>query len=95
MEFTVIGDAVNLSWRLQELTKQHGSGIILSSSVALLLADEFPLRPLSNLDTGPIREAYQICEPNAELLAGPVLPSNRPEIVAVPKILPTPAATAD
>lgn len=86
MEFTVIGDAVNLSWRLQELTKQHGSGIILSSSVALLLADEFPLRPLPNLTTGPIREAYQICEPDTELLAGPVLPSSRLEIVSVSKI---------
>jgi adenylate cyclase len=95
MEFTVIGDAVNLSWRLQELTKQHGAGIILSSSVALLMADEFPLRPIPNLNTGPIREAYQICEPDPELLAGPAIPAVAPEVVSVPKILPNPATTAN
>jgi adenylate cyclase len=94
MEFTVIGDAVNLSWRLQELTKQHGSGIILSSSVALLLADEFPLRPIPNLNTGPIREAYQICEPNSELLAGPALPSPLPDTRAS-NVMPIAAAIAD
>ena len=34
MEFTVIGDVVNVSWRLQELTKQLGSGLIVSANVA-------------------------------------------------------------
>jgi adenylate cyclase len=95
MEFTVIGDAVNLSWRLQELTKQQGGGIMLSSSVALLLADEFPLRPIPNLTTGPIREAYEICEPNAELLTGPPVPSIATQVIPMPQVLPTAPTTAN
>jgi len=75
MEFTVIGDAVNQSWRLQEMTKQHGTNIILSSSVALLVADHFQLRPLSISQGGAIRGAYQISEAPAQI-AGPALPLN-------------------
>ncbi|HEY4282045.1 MAG TPA: adenylate/guanylate cyclase domain-containing protein [Chthoniobacterales bacterium] len=74
MEFTVIGNSVNLSWRLQELTKQNGDGIIVSSSVAMLLADEFPLRPISALKTGPVGEAYEICEAQSELLGQGAMP---------------------
>ena len=95
MEFTVIGDAVNLSWRLQELTKLHGAGIILSSSVALLLADEFPLRAIPNLKTGPIREAYQICEPDADLLVASAAPPNLSDGMPAAKINPAVTATAD
>jgi class 3 adenylate cyclase len=40
MEFTVIGDAVNIAWRLQERTK-HGPTILLGESVAALLGDKF------------------------------------------------------
>ena len=46
MEFTVIGDAVNLSWRLQELTKQLGAELVVSANVATLLADEFAMQSL-------------------------------------------------
>ena len=46
MEFTVIGDAVNISWRLQELTKQLGSETIVSETVASLVAEEFDVRSL-------------------------------------------------
>ena len=46
MEFTVIGDAVNVSWRLQELTKQLGSDLLVSKSVSGLVVEEFELKPL-------------------------------------------------
>ena len=46
MEFTVIGDAVNLSWRFQELTKQLGSELVVSANVATLLVDDFETRSL-------------------------------------------------
>jgi adenylate cyclase len=99
MEFTVIGDAVNLSWRLQELTKQQGGGIILSSSVALLLADEFPLRPVPDLKTGPIHEAYEICEADSELLARPSapcpIPPTSPDLRSIPEGVPVASRTTD
>jgi adenylate cyclase len=48
MEFTVIGDAVNVAWRLQERTK-HGPTILLGESVAELLGDTFPTEPCGDL----------------------------------------------
>jgi len=46
MEYTVIGDAVNTSWRLQELTKEIGWSLIFGESVADLVLREFPTREL-------------------------------------------------
>ena len=46
MEFTVIGDAVNISWRLQELTKRLGSDLIVSKNVCSFLVEEFEVEPL-------------------------------------------------
>ena len=46
MEFTVIGDAVNISWKLQELTKQLEGDVVVSERVAALLVEEFDLRSL-------------------------------------------------
>ncbi len=46
MEFTVIGDAVNVSWKLQELTKTAGSDLIVSASVASLIVEYFDLQSL-------------------------------------------------
>ncbi|HEY0367985.1 MAG TPA: adenylate/guanylate cyclase domain-containing protein, partial [Chthoniobacterales bacterium] len=37
MEFTVIGDPVNVTWKLQELTKQVQSELVVSKSVASLV----------------------------------------------------------
>lgn len=42
MEFTVIGDAVNIAWRLQERTKNGPANVLLGESVAALLDEEFP-----------------------------------------------------
>ncbi len=50
MEFTVIGDAVNICWKLQELTKQLGSDLIVSQNVRALLVEDFELQSL-----GPAR----------------------------------------
>ena len=49
MEFTVIGDAVNIAWRLQEKTK-HGPTILMGDSVAALLDDEFRTIECGELD---------------------------------------------
>jgi len=44
MEYTVIGDAVNMSWRLQELTKEIGQNLIFGESVAELVLGKFSVR---------------------------------------------------
>ncbi len=48
MEFTVIGDAVNLTWKLQELTKDLGAELIVSKNVSALVVEEFDLRALGS-----------------------------------------------
>jgi adenylate cyclase len=46
MDYTVIGDSVNLAARLQDLTKVYRSGIILCETTAAKVAGEVPLREL-------------------------------------------------
>jgi adenylate cyclase len=46
MEFTVIGDVVNVSWKLQELTKRFEAELIVSSNVQALLVEDFDLQSL-------------------------------------------------
>jgi adenylate cyclase len=59
MEFTLIGDAVNVSWKLQEMTKRTGTELIVSESVASLVADEFNL---CSLGTAALDDSHQSCE---------------------------------
>jgi adenylate cyclase len=63
MEFTVIGDVVNVSWRLQELTKEIGCDFIVSEQVRSLLTDQTEFRSLGaiNLErTGETMEVFTI-----------------------------------
>jgi adenylate cyclase len=46
MEFTVIGDAVNVTWKLQELTKELECALIVAENVTPLLIEEFELERL-------------------------------------------------
>lgn len=59
MEFTVIGDAVNVSWKLQEMTKKVDAKLIVSGTVAALVAEHFELRSL-----GPVAidKSHLSCE---------------------------------
>jgi adenylate cyclase len=59
MEFTLIGDAVNVSWKLQELTKAKNAKLIVSESIATLVADRFALR---SLGSATLDDSHQPCE---------------------------------
>ena len=87
MEFTVIGNAVNLSWRLQELTKKAGSDILLSSTVATLIADQVNVRPVAGMTHGSLLQAYEICgSDSAPPSTAPSLPAalSAPPAASVP-----------
>lgn len=59
MEFTLIGDAVNVSWKLQEMTKSTSADLIVSESVALLVTGDFDLRSLGK---AALDDSHQSCE---------------------------------
>jgi adenylate cyclase len=48
MEYTVIGDAVNICWRLQEFTKEIGENLVFGETVAELVHEEFPAREVGS-----------------------------------------------
>ncbi|HSP44592.1 MAG TPA: adenylate/guanylate cyclase domain-containing protein [Chthoniobacterales bacterium] len=75
MEFTVIGEAVNVSWKLQELTKGLDADLIVGESVMALVIEEFDLRPLgeATIDSLPhpvtIFEVRGTLDPNNATLS--------------------------
>ncbi|HSV63290.1 MAG TPA: adenylate/guanylate cyclase domain-containing protein [Chthoniobacterales bacterium] len=62
MEFTVIGDAVNVSWKLQELTKDLESDLIVGENVMALVIEEFDLRPIGKATIRSLPHALEIFE---------------------------------
>jgi class 3 adenylate cyclase len=62
MEFTVIGDAVNVTWKLQELTKDLDADLIVGENVNSLVVEEFELRSLGKVTIGGLRQSLEIFE---------------------------------
>jgi len=46
MEFTVIGDPVNVTWKMQELTKKLAVDLVVSKAVESLIVEHFELQSL-------------------------------------------------
>jgi adenylate cyclase len=60
MEFTVIGDVVNVSWKLQELTKQFAADVLVSSNVQALLVEDFDLQSLGEANIAGRTELLEV-----------------------------------
>ena len=52
MEFTVIGDAVNAAWRLQERSKEHPGEILIGDALVPLLESQFETEEAGTLTVG-------------------------------------------
>jgi adenylate cyclase len=61
MEFTVIGDAVNVSWKMQELTKQAGSDLVVSKSVASLVVEHFEVERIGEFGVPGFIDPFELC----------------------------------
>ncbi len=68
MEFTVIGDAVNVTWKMQELTKKVSAELIVSKTVESLIVEHFELQPLGKFELHGVPgewEVFAISQPIA------------------------------
>ncbi len=61
MEFTVIGDVVNICWKLQELTKELGVDLIVTKNVSVLLVEHFELQHFGQVEVRGLSEPQDVC----------------------------------
>jgi adenylate cyclase len=62
MEFTVIGDAVNVTWKLQELTKDLDADLIVGEKIYGLVIEDFELRALGKITIRGWPQALEVFE---------------------------------
>jgi adenylate cyclase len=80
MEFTVIGDPVNLASRLESLTKEYGLELIIGESLATLVKDKFHLQSVDLVTvkgkTKPV-EVFAVLGRSSEALLEPTATYHR------------------
>lgn len=62
MNYSAIGDAVNIAFRLQELNKIYGTKIILAEEIVLATGSTFLIRPLDLVEMKGKKEKIKIFE---------------------------------
>jgi adenylate cyclase len=62
-EFTAIGDAVNVAARIEEMTKNAGSGVLISESTAALLPDSMSLTEVGEFALRGSRKPLRLFAP--------------------------------
>ena len=69
MDYTVIGDAVNLASRLQDLTKEYGASVLISGSTKASVKESYELRSLGSIEVRgrqqPV-DLYEVVDSNAD-----------------------------
>ena len=60
MEFTVIGDAVNTSWKLQEFTKEVGLDLLVSEKVRSLVQEHFEMQSCGRLILPGVNSSVEV-----------------------------------
>jgi adenylate cyclase len=70
MEFTVIGDAVNVTWKMQELTKKVSAELVVSKSVQSLIVEHFEVRPLGKYALHSLSGEWEVFAISQPIAAG-------------------------
>ncbi len=67
MEFTVIGDPVNVTWKMQELTKRVRVDLVVSKAVEALIIEHFEVQPLGRFTLHSVPGEWEIFALSAAL----------------------------
>ena len=70
MEYTVIGDAVNLTWRLQELTKRLPFALLVGKSAASFIGEHFEVQSLGTHEVSGQPEPVEVFGVAGEVTVG-------------------------
>lgn len=70
LSYSVLGDAVNVAARLEELNKEYGTRLLVSGNTVEMLQDDYPLLALGNVAIRGKREPVQIYRLDLALTTG-------------------------